>query len=93
MRCRSDLLISVLVSRAPERREELPLVQVRPPGQSVYRRKRDSTGARRATDGLGVALHTLCYGLVTGGGVHWSPGSRTGSLRASNNAECFLVRI
>jgi hypothetical protein len=83
----AGLPIFVFVSQAPEHREELPLAQIRPPGQSVYHRKRDSTGAGLAIDGLGIALHTLRHGLVTDEGVRWSPRSWTRSLRAVNNAE------
>jgi hypothetical protein len=64
MRCRAGLPIFVFVSRAPEHREELPLVQVRPPDRPVYHRKRDSTGAASIA-GLGIALHTLRHSLVT----------------------------
>jgi hypothetical protein len=51
--------------------------------QPVYRSKRDSIGGRRTIDGLGIALHTLRHFMVTDKEARWSPGSRTGSLRAA----------
>jgi len=65
MRCRAGPPIFVFVSRAPEHREELPLVQVRPPDQAGLSPQARLERGRLTIAGLGIALHTLRHNLVT----------------------------
>ena len=51
--------------------------------QPVYRRERDSIGARRMIDGFRIARYTLCYGLNADEIARWSPKSWAGSLRTA----------
>ena len=51
--------------------------------QPVYRRERDSIGARRMIDGFRIARYTLCYGMNADEMARWSPRSWTGSLRTA----------
>ena len=83
MRRRADLLIFVFVSRALEHREDLPHVQVQPPGPVGLRPQARFVGVRLMIDELGITWYTLCYDLNADGQARWSPGSWTGSLRAA----------
>jgi hypothetical protein len=67
MRCRANLLMFVLVSRALEHREELPHVQVRPPGPVGLPPQARLDPAHLTIDGLRIALHTLRHGLNADG--------------------------
>jgi hypothetical protein len=63
MRRRANLLIFVFVSLALEHREELPHVQVRPPGPAGLPPRARLDRGRLVIGGLGIARYTLRYGL------------------------------
>ena len=67
MRRRASLLIFVVVSRAPEHREEPPHIRVRSLGPVGLPPQARLDRGRLEIDGLRIALHTLRHGLNADG--------------------------